>query len=182
MTALEVVRAVLAGATAGVVSPINPLLSPEHIASILRDGRARVVVTLAPFPKTDLAQKVAAAVALAPNVETVLQVDLARYLAPPLSWIAPLIRPRLRPGHRARILDLAAAMAAEKSAAWHTWPTQPQASDSLAPTGRGKEEPLGDGRVRGGWRIPTAPHPPTRKCGRAPPSPRWGRGQARRAR
>ena len=71
---------------------------PEHIASILRDGRAKVVVTLAPFPKTDLAQKVAEAVALAPNVETVLQVDLARYLAPPLSWIVPADPPEAPAG------------------------------------------------------------------------------------
>ena len=42
-----------------------------------------------------------------------LTVDLARYLAPPLRWIVPLIRPR-RPAIRARVLDLAAAMAAEK--------------------------------------------------------------------
>ena len=55
-------------------------------------------MTLAPFPKTDLAQKVAEAVALAPGVETVLQVDLARYLAPPLAWIVPLIRPKAEGG------------------------------------------------------------------------------------
>ena len=57
----------LAGATAGIVSPVNPLLAPEHMAGILRDTGAKVVVTLAPFPKTDLAQKVAEAVALAPG-------------------------------------------------------------------------------------------------------------------
>ena len=107
----------LAGATAGIVSPINPLLAPEHIAGILRDTRAKVVVTLAPFPKTDLAQKVAEAVALAPGVETVLQVDLARYLAPPLAWIVPLIRPKVQPAHRARVLDLRRAMAAENGTA-----------------------------------------------------------------
>ena len=47
--------ALLAGATAGIVAPVNPLLAPEHIAGILRDTGAKVVVTLAPFPKTDLA-------------------------------------------------------------------------------------------------------------------------------
>ena len=70
------------------------------------------MVTLAPFPKTDLAQKVAEAVALAPGVETVLQVDLTRYLAPPLAWIVPLIRPKLKVAHRARVLDFAKAVAA----------------------------------------------------------------------
>ena len=64
---LEAPMALLAGATAGIVNPINPLLAPEHIAAILRETGAKVVVTLAPFPKTDVAQKVAAAVALAPG-------------------------------------------------------------------------------------------------------------------
>ncbi len=114
---LEAAVTLIAGATAGIVSPVNPLLAPEHVGSILRETGAKVVVTLAPFPKTDLAQKVAEAVALAPGVETVLQVDLTRYLAPPLSWIAPLIRPKLKPAHNARMLDLRRAMAAENGAA-----------------------------------------------------------------
>jgi fatty-acyl-CoA synthase len=109
--AIETAVVLLAGATAGIVAPINPLLSVEHMAEILRDCGAKAVVTLKPFPKTDLAQKVAEAVALAPAVETVLEVDLTRGLAPPLSWIVPLIRPRHAPKHRARVLDLAAEMA-----------------------------------------------------------------------
>ncbi len=64
---VEAAVALLAGATAGIVNPVNPLLAPEHIAGILRDTEAKVVVTLAPFPKTDLAEKVAEAVALAPG-------------------------------------------------------------------------------------------------------------------
>ena len=64
---VEAPVALLAGATAGIVIPVNPLLAPEHIAGILRDTGAKVVVTLAPFPKTDLAEKVAEAVALAPG-------------------------------------------------------------------------------------------------------------------
>ncbi len=91
----ETILALLGGAIAGIVNPINPLLEPEQIASILRETNARVVVTLAPFPKTDVAQKVNEAVRHAPNVETVLEVDLNRYLTPPKSWIVPLIRPRI---------------------------------------------------------------------------------------
>jgi len=111
---VEAAVALLAGATAGIVNPVNPLLAPEHMAGILRDTEAKVVVTLAPFPKTDLAEKVAEAVALAPGVETVLEVDLTRYLAPPLAWIVPLIRPKLRATHRAKRLDFRKAMAAEQ--------------------------------------------------------------------
>ena len=78
---------------AGIASPINPLLDAEQIASILRDTGAKVLVTMKSFPKSDVAQKAAAAVKLAPNVETILEVDLNRYLTPPKSWIVPLIRP-----------------------------------------------------------------------------------------
>lgn len=91
----ETILTLLGGAIAGIVNPINPLLEPEQIASILRETNAKVVVTLAPFPKTDVAQKVNEAVRHAPNVETVLEVDLNRYLTPPKSWIVPLIRPRI---------------------------------------------------------------------------------------
>lgn len=91
----EAVLALLGGAIAGIVNPINPLLEPEQIASILRETNAKVVVTLKPFPKTDVAEKTAEAVRHAPNVQTVLEVDLNRYLTPPKSWIVPLIRPKL---------------------------------------------------------------------------------------
>ncbi|MBI6628794.1 acyl-CoA synthetase [Pontibaca salina] len=87
---------ILAGAVAGIVNPINPLLDQEQIASILRETGAKVVVTLKAFPKTDVAQKTAAAIAGAPGVKTVLEVDLNRYLTPPKSWLVPLIRPKLQ--------------------------------------------------------------------------------------
>lgn len=108
---LETAAVLLGGAVAGIVNPINPLLDPEQIAAILRETKAKVLVTLKPFPKTDVPQKAAAAVALAPNVQAVLEVDLNRYLAPPKRWIVPLIRPK-NPGlHKARVLDFAAECA-----------------------------------------------------------------------
>ncbi|MCB4455231.1 acyl-CoA synthetase [Leisingera sp. McT4-56] len=97
----ETLVTMMGGAVAGIVNPINPLLEPEQIASILRETKAKVVVTLRPFPKTDVAQKVAEAVRHAPGVNTVLEVDLNRYLTPPKSWIVPLVRPKMdtRPSH-----------------------------------------------------------------------------------
>ncbi|MCK4868605.1 MAG: AMP-binding protein, partial [Alphaproteobacteria bacterium] len=68
----EAVVALLGGATAGIVNPVNPTLEPEKMAAILRETGAKVVVTLRAFPKTEVAQKVAEAIALAPNVESVL--------------------------------------------------------------------------------------------------------------
>jgi acyl-CoA synthetase (AMP-forming)/AMP-acid ligase II len=92
----ETVIALLGGAVAGIVAPINPLMEAEQIASILRETNARAVVTLRPFPKTDVAQKTAQAVSLAPNVKTVLEVDLLTHVSGLKSFIIPLIRPKLQ--------------------------------------------------------------------------------------
>ena len=106
----EAVVSLLGGSTAGIVNPINPTIEDEQIAAILRETGAKVVVTLKSFPKTDVAQKVANAVKMAPNVETVLEVDLGRYLTPPLSWIVPMIRPKVDVQHSAKVLDFNAEM------------------------------------------------------------------------
>ena len=104
--------AVLLGATvAGIANPINPLLESEQIGAILRETNAKVVVTLRAFPKTDVAQKVAKAVELAPNVTTVLEVDLHRYLTGAKKLIVPLIRPKVPVGHKAKVLSFAKEVA-----------------------------------------------------------------------
>ena len=97
--------------TAGIVNPINPLLEPEKIAGILRETKASVVVTLRAFPKTDVAQKVAAAVANAPGVKTVIEVDLLRYLTGAKKLIVPLIRPKNPVHHTARVVSFDKEMA-----------------------------------------------------------------------
>ena len=107
----ETAIALLAGSTAGIVNPVNPLLEPEKIASILRDTGAKVLVTLAPMPKTNVAELAALACAEAPNVKTILEVDLTRYLSPPVSWIAKAIRPKAVRGHDAKVLNFNAEMA-----------------------------------------------------------------------
>ncbi len=107
----ETIITLLGGSVAGIVNPINPLLDAEQIASILRETGAKVVVTLKSFPKTDVAQKVARALEDAPDVETVLEVDLNRYLTPPKSWIVPLIRPKNPVSHKAKVLDFWKEMA-----------------------------------------------------------------------
>ncbi len=103
----ETVVALLGGAVAGIVNPVNPLLDPDQMAAILRETKARVLVTLKSLPKTDLAQRVAQALALAPNVETVLEVDMARYLPIPKRWIVPFLRPANPAKHAARVLNFA---------------------------------------------------------------------------
>ena len=109
--ALETASTLLGGAVAGIVNPINPLLEPEQIAAILRETKAKVLVTLKAFPKTDVPQKAAAALKLAPDVHTVLEIDLNRYLTPPKSWIVPLVRPKNPAEHKAQIKDFNAECA-----------------------------------------------------------------------
>ena len=101
----ETVLTLLGGAIAGIANPINPLLDPEQIGAILRETNAKVVVTMKAFPKSDVPQKAAKAVSLAPNVTSVIEVDLNRYLTPPKSWIVPLIRPKNPVEHSAKIYD-----------------------------------------------------------------------------
>jgi len=106
----ETVLTLLGGAVAGIVNPINPLLDAEQIGAILRETKAKVVVTLKAFPKTDVGQKTAAAVALAPNVKAVIEVDLNKYLTPPKSWIVPLVRPKNPISHSAKVYDFNALL------------------------------------------------------------------------
>src|SRR5690625_1314066 len=101
----EAVVTLLAGCTAGIVAPINPLMEPGHMAAILRELNAKLLVTLAPFPQSDVAERAHKALEEAPSVETVLEVDLKHYLPPPLSWAVPFIRPRTRRAKGPRVLD-----------------------------------------------------------------------------
>lgn len=109
--AVETAATLLGAMTAGIVSPINPLLDVEQIAGILNETGAKVLVTLKSFPKTDVAQKAADAAAFAPGVKTILEVDLLGYLTPPKRWIVPLLRPKTNIRHRARVLDFSAEIA-----------------------------------------------------------------------
>ncbi len=107
----ETAITLLAGAVAGIVNPINPLLEPEQISAILRETKAKVVVTLKAFPKTDLPQKVSEAVKFAPNVKTVVEVDLVPYLSGLKKVIVPLIRPKNPSAHTATVLNFRAEVA-----------------------------------------------------------------------
>ncbi len=102
---LETAVTLLAGSVAGIVNPVNPLLEAEQIAAILRETKTKVLVTLKSFPKSDIAQKAAEAVKHAPNVQTVLEIDLNRYLSPPKSLIVPFIRPKTPLKHHADVFN-----------------------------------------------------------------------------
>ncbi|MFV0302737.1 MAG: AMP-binding protein, partial [Paracoccus sp. (in: a-proteobacteria)] len=111
---LETPVVLLAGATAGIVNPINPLLDAEQIAGILRETRARVLVTLKAFPRTDVAQKAAEAVAQAPNVTHLIEIDLNRHLTGLKKFIVPLARLRVTVSDHAEVMYFEAATRAKK--------------------------------------------------------------------
>lgn len=75
------------GEKACAVNPINPLLEPDAIRDILLAAQPRVLVTLAPFPHTDIWEKVAGIAEQIPSLRTILRVDLRRYLP---GWMRPL--------------------------------------------------------------------------------------------
>ncbi len=64
----------------GIVNPINPLLEASQIVDILRAAGTKVLVTLAPFPKTDLWDKVESLREEVPSLEKVVRVHLADHL------------------------------------------------------------------------------------------------------
>ena len=101
----EAVISFLAGACSNVICPINPLLDSDQIASILNEVNAKVVISLCPFPKTDVAQKVNLSLSKVPSVKVLIEVDLKKYLSPPLSWIVSMIRPKIERKHSAKIIN-----------------------------------------------------------------------------
>ncbi|HCP81123.1 MAG TPA: acyl-CoA synthetase [Octadecabacter sp.] len=102
---METVLSFFGGTVAGIVNPINPLLDADQIGGILKETGAKVLVTLKAFPKTDVAQKAAEAVDHAPNVKTVIEVDLLKYIGGIKKLIVPLIRPKVQVNHGARVID-----------------------------------------------------------------------------
>lgn len=71
------------GEAAGIVNAINPLLDPEHIAELIHASNSELLVTLAPFPGTDLWAKVEALRGQLPELKAVLCVDMANLLPEP---------------------------------------------------------------------------------------------------
>ncbi|WP_206957757.1 acyl-CoA synthetase [Trinickia acidisoli] len=68
------------GEAAGIVCAINPLLESAAIASLLKAVNAKVLVTLAPFPGTDLWPKIQPVLAQVPSLRHLVLVDLANHV------------------------------------------------------------------------------------------------------
>ncbi len=72
----------------GIVNPINPLLESAQIVEIMRATGTKVLVTLAPFPKTDIWEKVDLVRREVPTLKTILQVDPCQFLTGIKKFIA----------------------------------------------------------------------------------------------
>lgn len=71
------------GEAAGIVNAINPLLDPEHIAELIHASDSELLVTLAPFPGTELWDKVDALRDQLPELKAILCVDMTNLLPEP---------------------------------------------------------------------------------------------------
>ncbi|WP_339530571.1 acyl-CoA synthetase [Pseudomonas mucidolens] len=80
------------GEANGIVMAINPLLEAAQIGDLLRAANARLVVTLAPTPGSDLWPKLASQLPYLPAVRQVLWVSLSPYVSAfkglALHWMA----------------------------------------------------------------------------------------------
>lgn len=76
------------GQAAGITCAINPLLEGESIADLLNAAGATVLVTLAPFPETDVWQKVQSVLHRLPTLEHLVLVDLADRMPDRLKFAA----------------------------------------------------------------------------------------------
>ena len=111
----ETAIAILGAQIAGIACPINPLIDPKQIGRIMQVSNAKVLVTLKSFPKTNLAQIAGTAAEMCAGLNHILEVDLGRHLAPPKSWLIPLIRPK-GPSYGSRsVEDFNTALARQRS-------------------------------------------------------------------
>ncbi len=98
------------GELASAALPINPLLEPEHIAGILNSAKAATVVALAPFPQTDIFDKVSEALQDTPGVKRLVLVDMVKYLPEQMQQaLGPRTLPAA-PREGIEVIDFDAAM------------------------------------------------------------------------
>jgi fatty-acyl-CoA synthase len=99
------------GEAAGAVCAVNPLLEPAHVVEILKAARAKVLVTLGPFPGSDLWAKCARIAGDVPGLAAVLQIDLGRYFE--AGWAPAAPQPARIGG--AAVISYEAALARQPS-------------------------------------------------------------------
>ncbi|MDJ0757204.1 MAG: acyl-CoA synthetase [Ardenticatenaceae bacterium] len=100
------------GEAAGIAGPINPLLEPHVLADIMKASETKVLVTITPFPNTDIWEKVYQIADDVPTLETILQIDIAGYLGGIKKLAVNLMRlGKNKKDLRARVLEFDKEMA-----------------------------------------------------------------------
>lgn len=79
----ETMFTVYGAETAGIVNAVNPMLDPAHMIDIMNAAGSKVLVTLAPFPSTDLWEKACKIIPQVSSLTTVLTVNMGDYLGIP---------------------------------------------------------------------------------------------------
>lgn len=82
------------GQATGIVFAVNPLLEPAAIAELLNAAGASILVTLAPFPGTDLWPRVQQALPLVRSLRHLVLVNLADRVRGPKSLVARAMQKR----------------------------------------------------------------------------------------
>ena len=101
------------GEATGIANPINPLLEPHVIAEIMNAAKTKVLVTIGPFPKSDVWEKVASIANDVPTLETILQIDIAGYLSGVKKLVVNLMRfGKGKESVRAKVLNFDKTVAA----------------------------------------------------------------------
>ncbi|GAB3090550.1 acyl-CoA synthetase [Lysobacter terrae] len=80
------------GQAAGIVAAVNPMLEPEAIAELLKAMDASILVTLAPYPGTDLWQRLRPALGRVGSLRHVLLVSLAEHVVGTRRWAARMLQ------------------------------------------------------------------------------------------
>ncbi len=101
----ETIFTVYGGETAGIANAINPLLEPLQMADIMNAAETKILVTLAPFPKTDIWNKVSSILDKIPTLTTILTVSPANYLGFLPKTILGLTTKRARVPNTVKVLD-----------------------------------------------------------------------------
>ena len=86
------------GEAAGIVNAINPLLDAEHILELIKASKSEILVTLAPFPGTQLWDKVASLGDQLSHLKAIIVVDLANFLPEPQQAAIKAVRGPLPEG------------------------------------------------------------------------------------
>ncbi|MFT7613108.1 MAG: fatty-acyl-CoA synthase [Parvicellaceae bacterium] len=88
----ETCFSLIAAQTVGIAFPINPLLDKKHLKELMIAAQVKVIITIGPFVKTDVWEKINAIRHEIPTLKNVIQVDMNQYLRGVKKGIVGLIK------------------------------------------------------------------------------------------